>query len=82
MTNEEKIEEFVRYAGMTDEERAAVIDTGLFNSFISAYMTLTLREFFGDAEDERIARAEKILKEIMDDTSALEARAMTARQPQ
>ena len=34
MTKEEKLDDFIRYVSMTDEERAAVIDTGLFNSYI------------------------------------------------
>ena len=38
MTKEEKLDDFIRYVSMTDEERAAVIDTGLFNSYISAYI--------------------------------------------
>ena len=29
MTKEEKLDDFIRYVSMTDEERAAVIDTGL-----------------------------------------------------
>ena len=74
MTKEEKLDDFIRYVSMTDEERAAVIDTGLFNSFISAYMTLTLREFFGSSDDERITDAARILGEILEDTQALRAK--------
>lgn len=79
MTKEEKLDDFIRYVSMTDEERAAVIVTGLFNSFISAYMTLTLRELFGSSDDERIIDAARILGEILEDTQALRVKELAEK---
>ena len=80
MTKEEKLDDFIRYVSMTDEERAAVIDTGLFNSYISAYMKLTLRELFGSSDDERITdAAARILGEILEDTQALRAKELAEK---
>ena len=79
MTKEEKLDDFIRYVSMTDEERAAVIDTGLFNSYISAYMKLTLRELFGSSDDERITDAARILREILEDIPALKAKEMAEK---
>ena len=79
MTKEEKLDDFIRYVSMTDEERAAMIDTGLFNSYISAYMKLTLRELFGSSDDERITDAARILGEILEDIPALKAKEMAEK---
>lgn len=59
---------FKRYASMSKADRAAVIDTGMFNSIIEAYLTVTLYSM--NAPKAKIELARGVLKAVLDDTPA------------
>lgn len=73
--NEQEIAEaaqvFRQYVNMSEAERAAVINTGMFNSFIEAYLTVTLYSM--NLPIEKIRLAQGVLKSVLDDTQAAEA---------
>lgn len=59
---------FKRFLKMPHAERAAAVNSGMFNSFIEAYLVLTLYSM--NAPKQQIALAKGVLKEILDDTPA------------
>lgn len=62
---------FKHYADMSDKERAAVIDTGLFNEFIAAYMIVALDSIEISAQE--IKTAKNALNSVFDDIPAAAA---------
>lgn len=66
------IQIFSEYVNKTEEERASIINTGMFNSFIEAYLIATLEDMGKDAEE--IEEAKRTLKSILDTTSAMEVK--------
>lgn len=72
MTREEHVELFKKYTLKPEEELNAIIDTGMFNTIIEGYLTLTLQSLQYDPEEVRKARIE--LKHILDEKNASEAR--------
>jgi len=56
---------------ITVEEMAQLLDSGCYNNFIKGYMAITLDEM--GMSKEFIDRAKATLKDIFDDTEALEA---------
>lgn len=62
---------FSNYVSMSEQERAKIIDTGMFNSFINAYMTATL--YAMEMPIEKINQAQEFLSSILDETDALKA---------
>lgn len=67
----ESTKRLLHYAHMVDAERAAVIDTGCFNSFIAAYMVLSMR--CAGFSDDQIRTAENTLHVTLEDVCALDA---------
>lgn len=64
-----------QYITLSEVERAAaVIDTGMFNRFIEAYLTVTLHSM--NFPTEQIKQAKRTLKGVLEDTQATEAIAL------
>lgn len=59
---------FKEYVHKTKEERAQIINTGMFNSFIEGYLVATLDAMQTDSET--ITKAKRTLKRVLDTTSA------------
>lgn len=72
MTREEHIALFKEYTSKSKEELDAIINTGMFNTVIEGYLSLTLKGMGVDPEEVRKARVE--LKAVLDEVTATEAR--------
>lgn len=59
---------FEHYLKMPKEEKAAAMDSGAFNSYLEAYLIITLYSM--NAPKEQIRLATGVLKSILDDTPA------------
>ena len=64
-------ETLLKYARMSDEERAAVIDSGAFNAFIRAYSVIAMRR--AGLTDDVIRQTETAMLDALDQTPALDA---------
>lgn len=73
MTKETQIEIFRRMIETTEEERAAMITSGMFNSFIEGYMIATLQEL-GYSKEEIEKAAACLYYDIFDTMTATEAK--------
>lgn len=64
-------QELLKYARMSDAERAAVIDSGAFNAFIRAYAVIAMRRV--GLTDDAIRQTETAMLDALDKIPALDA---------
>ena len=64
-------QELLKYAKMSDAERAAVIDSGAFNAFIRAYCAIAMRR--AGLTDDAIRQTDDEMQMLFDDLRALDA---------
>lgn len=68
---------FMQFIGKSEEELAAIIDTGFFNSIIEGYLVATLKGIEQDQKTIDEARVE--LRALFENMTALEAKKVVER---